>query len=88
MTARRDPRVARGIAEDLADANARDEDLMAELLVAAAAAESAVANCHEVRACPRCNAPVGKRCVNITRTYRRNRVLKHPHPERCRGLLR
>ena len=55
---------------------------------AIADAEDAIANVHLVRDCPRCGAVIGERCKNVTRSYRRGRPLKHPHPQRYRGLDR
>lgn len=51
-------------------------------------AELAIANVHMVSACPRCKAPLGTRCRNITRTYKHGQTLKHPHRERYAGMDR
>lgn len=36
---------------------------MAEMLAAVAAAEERIERCHEIVACPRCSAPIGRRCA-------------------------
>jgi hypothetical protein len=64
----------------------RDEER--RLLAAAEEANERIASCHEVVACPKCGAPVGKRCRAMPRGFRpldgdgRVRVLKTPHKQR------
>lgn len=70
---------------------ARDE-MEARLLAAAEAANEKIRTCHERVACPRCGAPVGKRCTKLSsKSYRSadpglGRIpaieTKHPHEER------
>jgi hypothetical protein len=44
--------------------------------------ERQIDSCHEVVACPKCGAPVGKLCVLVRRGNKTGRRLKHPHRER------
>jgi hypothetical protein len=37
---------------------------------------------HERVACPKCGSVAGKRCVNMSRSYKRGRENKRTHPER------
>lgn len=52
------------------------------LIARADALNARIANCHTEVACPRCRAPVGERCRNMTRSYLRGRPIKHPHEAR------
>jgi hypothetical protein len=42
------------------------EPIEVALLAAAAEANERIARCHEVVACPRCHAPIGKRCAALS----------------------
>ena len=59
-------------------------DVVAVMELRAAELEAAIAMCHERRACPRCGAEIGERCMNLTRraSSAKRWTLKHPHRER------
>lgn len=54
------------------------------LLERVAEIQRAIASCHERRACPRCGAPRGQRCVRVGSDpfIDGAKALKHPHRER------
>lgn len=57
----------------------------AALLAAAAQANRRIETCHERVACPACGAPIGSRCVRLTRAGTPTKsaaTLKHPHTKR------
>jgi hypothetical protein len=56
-----------------------------------AAANLAIANCHETRACPRCGAVLGERCRRMSRrtgAVIAGPALKHAHRARWADLAR